>query len=55
MGLRTTEGISEKLLPSKHLQTLLSDGLLMRKGNRICATKNGILLLNKVLSRLFAD
>lgn len=60
MGLRITEGISlsrysgvaGEPLPERAINALKSDGLLAQKGDRLCATEKGRLVLNKVTEML---
>lgn len=52
LGLRTSRGVSQQDIDMHRAQTLIESGLLIMRGDRICATTEGYHILNRLIEQL---
>ncbi|MEO8550666.1 MAG: coproporphyrinogen III oxidase, partial [Kofleriaceae bacterium] len=52
LGMRTSDGVAEALLPADVVTWLLGDGLAERREARICPTLRGFLMANRIAARI---
>ena len=52
LGLRTSRGVSQQDIDMHRAQALIESGLLIMRGDRICATTEGYHILNRLIEQL---
>ena len=52
LGMRTSDGVAEELLPVNVVTWLLAEGLAERREARICPTLRGYLMANRIAARI---
>ena len=55
LGLRTSDGVEEGLLPPGLATALVGDGLAERRSGRICPTLRGFLMADRIAARVVAS
>jgi len=52
LGMRTSDGVAEDVLPAAIAGWLVAEGLATRRTGRICPTRRGFLLANRIAARI---
>jgi oxygen-independent coproporphyrinogen-3 oxidase len=52
LGMRTSDGVAEELLPADVVAWLVAEGLAERREVRICPTLRGFLMANRIAARI---